>query len=131
MLNPRYVEDTGAPTLRQLAVGKDYADPYPARVGLATRKWAHSHRSLLVRFIGAIVQAVDWILESKNKRETVEIMNTRIGRSPEQVEEDYHRLLGPSAGLNRPVRFQHGYPRDCTGYTGQVRYDQIAITVIG
>jgi len=105
MLNPRYVEDSGAPTLRQLAAGKDYADPYPARVGLATRQWAHSHRSLLVRFIGTIVQAVDWILESKNKRETVEIMNTRIGRSPEQAEGDYHRLLGPSAGLTDRCAF--------------------------
>jgi ABC-type nitrate/sulfonate/bicarbonate transport system substrate-binding protein len=108
MLNPRYVEDSSALTLRQLAAGKDYADPYPARVGLATRKWAHSHRSLLVRFIGAIVQAVDWILESRNKRETVEIMNTRIGRSLEQAEREYHRLLGPSAGLIDRCAFDTG-----------------------
>src|SRR5262244_4079771 len=81
MLNSRYVEASGASTLRQLAAGKDYADPYPARVGLTTRKWALSHGSLLIRFIGAILQAVNWILESKNKRETIEIINTRMGRS--------------------------------------------------
>jgi ABC-type nitrate/sulfonate/bicarbonate transport system substrate-binding protein len=102
MLNPRYVE---ASTLRQLAAGKDYADPYPARVGLTTRKWARSHGSLLVRFIGAILQAVNWILESKNKRQTIEIINTRMGRSPEQADEDYHRLLDPSAGLTDRCAF--------------------------
>jgi ABC-type nitrate/sulfonate/bicarbonate transport system substrate-binding protein len=108
MLNPRYVEDSSALTLLQLAAGKDYADPYPARVGLATRKWAHSHHSLLVRFIGALLQAVDWILESKNKRETVEIMNTRIGRNLEQAEREYHRLLAPSAGLIDRCAFNTG-----------------------
>jgi ABC-type nitrate/sulfonate/bicarbonate transport system substrate-binding protein len=108
MLNPRYVEDSGPPSLQQLVAGKDYADPYPARVGFATRKWIHSHRSLLVRFIGAILQAVDWTLEPKNKRETVEIMNTRIGRSLEQAEREYHRLLGPSAGLIDRCAFYAG-----------------------
>jgi ABC-type nitrate/sulfonate/bicarbonate transport systems, periplasmic components len=39
--------------------------------------------------------------------------------------------LGTVGRFNRPVRFQHGYPRDCTGYTGQVRYDQIAVALIG
>src|SRR5215467_8026042 len=105
MLNPRYVEASGASTLRQLAAGKDYVDPYPTRVGLTTRKWARSHGSLLVRFIGAILQAVNWILESKNKRETIEIINTRMGRSPMQAEEDYHRLLGSSAGLTDRCAF--------------------------
>ena len=105
MLNSRYVEASGASTLRQLAAGKDYVDPYPTRVGLTTRKWARSHGSLLVRFIGAILQAVNWILESKNKRETIEIINTRMGRSLEQAEEDYHRFLGPSAGLTDRCAF--------------------------
>ena len=40
MVNPRYVEDSGAANLRLLASGKDYADPYPARIGLTTRAWA-------------------------------------------------------------------------------------------
>jgi hypothetical protein len=37
MLNPRHGEEIGTSTLRLLARSKDYADPYPARVGLATR----------------------------------------------------------------------------------------------
>jgi hypothetical protein len=36
MVNPRYVEDNGAANLRLLALGKDYADPYPARLGLTS-----------------------------------------------------------------------------------------------
>ena len=40
MVNPRYVEDNGVANLRLLALGKDYADPYPARLSLTTRAWA-------------------------------------------------------------------------------------------
>src|ERR1043166_5119169 len=57
MLNPRLVEQAGATNLRQLAAGKDYADPYPARVGLTTLRWGDSHRPLLVRFIAAMISA--------------------------------------------------------------------------
>src|SRR5207253_1361199 len=53
MLNPRYVQESGAADLRVLARGRDFADPYPARVGLTTRRWAAAHRSLLVRFTAA------------------------------------------------------------------------------
>ncbi|HEY2919604.1 MAG TPA: ABC transporter substrate-binding protein, partial [Candidatus Binatia bacterium] len=105
MLNPRYVEDAGPTTLRLLAAGKDYADPFPARVGLATQQWADSHRPLLVKFIGAMIQAVEWILNSNNKKETVEIMKTRLGRSVKQAEADYHRLFEPSAGLKTRCAF--------------------------
>ena len=105
MLNPRYVEDAALPTLHQLAIGKDYVDPFPARVGLATRQWADSHRPLLLKFIGAMMHAVDWILNSKNKKETVEIIKTRIGRTAQQAEADYHRLFEPSAGLSTRCAF--------------------------
>jgi ABC-type nitrate/sulfonate/bicarbonate transport system substrate-binding protein len=99
MLNPRYVEDSGNPPLRQLAAGKDYADPYPARVGLATRQWAGSNRSLLVRFIHAMVQAANWIVDSKNKEGVVELMRSVMQRNEQQAREDYLQLLKPQAGL--------------------------------
>ncbi len=105
MLNPRYVEDAGCSTLRQLAAGKDYADPFPARVGLATRQWANSHRSLLVKFISAIIQAVNWILNPNNKRETIEMMQTRFERGAHQAETDYHRLFEAAVGLKSRCAF--------------------------
>jgi len=105
MLNPRYVENTGPTNLRQLAAGKDYADPYPARVGLATRQWANSHRPLLVKFIEAMIRAVDWILNPKNKSETIEMLQSRIERSAQQAKTDYHRLFESSAGLKTRCTF--------------------------
>ena len=39
MVNPRYVEDNGVANLRLLALGKDSAAPYPARLSLTTRAW--------------------------------------------------------------------------------------------
>jgi ABC-type nitrate/sulfonate/bicarbonate transport system substrate-binding protein len=105
MLNPRYVAAARTSTLRQLAGGKDYADPFPARVGLATRQWADSHRPILVKFIGALIQAVNWILNPNNRRETIEIIKTRTGRSADQAEVDYHRLFEPSAGLKDRCAF--------------------------
>src|SRR5215471_13446173 len=44
-------------------------------------------------------------LRVKNQRETIEIINTRMGRSLEQAEEDYHRFLCPSAGLTDRCAF--------------------------
>ena len=105
MLNPRYVEDAALLTLRQLAVGKDYVDPFPARVGLATRQWADSHRPLLVKFIRVMIQSVDWILNQNNKRETIEMIKIKIGRSAQQAEADYHRLFEPSTGLTTRCEF--------------------------
>jgi ABC-type nitrate/sulfonate/bicarbonate transport system substrate-binding protein len=99
MLNPRLVEQTGATNLRQLAAGKDYADPYPARVGLATRAWANSHRSQLTRFIQALIRAADWIVDSKNQQSLIELMKSVMQRSEIQASEDYLQLLQPKAGL--------------------------------
>ena len=99
MVNPRYVENNGASNLRLLASGKDYADPYPARIGLATRTWANRHRSLLVRFIRAMIETMDWMLDARNEAELVHLMQCQSGRSREQARHDYRRLFEPRAGL--------------------------------
>ena len=105
MLNPRHVEEIGASTLRLLARGKDYADPYPARVGLATRAWAKDHRGLLIRFIKANFMAADWILNPENKHDAVALMTTWMGRTNEAAEKDYSRIVGPEAALPRRGAF--------------------------
>jgi ABC-type nitrate/sulfonate/bicarbonate transport system substrate-binding protein len=98
-VNPRYVEDSGAANLRLLASGRDYADPYPARIGLTTRAWAKRHRSLLVRFIRAMIRTMDWMLDAGNEEELVDLIQSKSGRSPEQALSDYRRLFEPRAGF--------------------------------
>jgi ABC-type nitrate/sulfonate/bicarbonate transport system substrate-binding protein len=99
MLNPLYAETAGTTKLRQLARGKEYVDPYPARVGIATHAWAKSHGASLVRFICAHLMAVNWILDTKNKNEAMELLKSQMGRSEKQAEEEYHKALGPRGGL--------------------------------
>ena len=99
MLNPLYAETVGPTRLRQLARGKEYVDPYPSRVGIATRAWAKSHRASLVCFICAHLMAMDWILNAENKNEAIEILRSKMGRREEQAKEEYHKALGPSGGL--------------------------------
>jgi ABC-type nitrate/sulfonate/bicarbonate transport system substrate-binding protein len=99
MVNPRYVEENGAADLRLLATGKDYADPYPARLSLTTRAWAKRNRSLLVRFIRAMIRTMDWMLDARNQAELVDLMQSKSGRSAEQARRDYQRLFEPRAGL--------------------------------
>ena len=101
MLNPRHVEEIGASSLRLLARGKDYANPYPARVGLATRAWAKEHRGLLIRFIKANFMAADWILDPENKHDAVALMTTWMGRTNEGAEKDYNRIVSPEGALPR------------------------------
>jgi len=99
MLNPRYVEEMSPSRLRLLARGKDYADPYASRVGIATRAWARTHGAFLVRFIHGHMMAMDWILNSGNKSEALALIKTSMGRSEEQAEEDYRKLIDPRGGL--------------------------------
>jgi NitT/TauT family transport system substrate-binding protein len=105
MLNPRHVNEIGASNLRLLARGKDYADPYPARVGLATRAWAKVHGDLLVRFIRANFMAADWILNTENKHDVVALMTTWMGRTNETAEKDYNRIVAPEGALPRRGAF--------------------------
>ena len=99
MLNPRYIEESGATNLRLLARGRDYANPYPARVGLATRQWAEKNSSLLVRFIAAMIGAMDWMTAPQNRAEAIALMRSGLNRSEAQAEKDYRRLLEPRSGL--------------------------------
>jgi len=105
MLNPRHVQEIGASSLRQLARGKDYADPYPARVGLATRAWAKDHRGLLIRFVKANFMAADWILNPENKHDAVALMTTWMGRTNEAAEKDYNGIVGSEGALPRRGAF--------------------------
>src|SRR5262245_4604956 len=98
MLNPLYAETVG-PKLRELARGKEYVDPYPSRVGIATHAWAQSHRASLVRFICAHLMAVDWILDTSNENAAMELLKSKMGRSEEQAREEYHKALGPRGWL--------------------------------
>jgi ABC-type nitrate/sulfonate/bicarbonate transport system substrate-binding protein len=99
MLNPILAETAGTTKLRQLARGKEYVDPYPSRVGIATRVWAKSHSGSLVRFICAHLMAVDWILDTGNKNGVLELLKSKMGRSEKQAKEEYHKALGPRGGL--------------------------------
>jgi ABC-type nitrate/sulfonate/bicarbonate transport system substrate-binding protein len=99
MLNPRYVEEAGAADLRMLARGRDYANPYPARVGLSTRTWAAAHRLLLVRFIAAMIRTIDWIANPRNAAEAITLIGFELRRSEAQAEQLYRRVLEAGSGL--------------------------------
>src|SRR5262245_39554531 len=94
MLNPLYPATVGPSKLRQLARGKEYIDPYPSRVGIATHAWAKSQRASLVRFIRANLMAVDWILDPRNENEAMELLKSKMERSESQTREEYHKTLG-------------------------------------
>ena len=98
MLNPRYIEESGS-DLHRLARGRDYAKPYPARVGLTTRHWAAAHRSLLVRFIAAMIRAIDWLSDSRNEFEAIALIGSEQNRSGARAEKVYRRLLEPAGDL--------------------------------
>ena len=99
MLNPLYAENVGPSHLRQLARGKDYVDPYPSRVGIATRAWAKSHGNILVRFISAHLTATDWILNAANKSAAIDLITARMGRREEQAKEEYDRTFDSRGGF--------------------------------
>jgi ABC-type nitrate/sulfonate/bicarbonate transport system substrate-binding protein len=99
MLNPLYAGAVGPTKLRQLARGKEYVDPYPSRVGIATHIWPKSHRASLVRFICAHLMAMDWILNAANKNTAMELLKSKMERSEKQAEEEYHKAVSPRGEL--------------------------------
>jgi ABC-type nitrate/sulfonate/bicarbonate transport system substrate-binding protein len=69
---------------------------------VARRSWAKDNRDALVRFIGASTEAIDWLLDPKNRAEAVQIYRKHLQNVPEDAAQLHvNALLGEHEGFTR------------------------------
>jgi ABC-type nitrate/sulfonate/bicarbonate transport system substrate-binding protein len=90
---------------RRLANAVDVLGPYQTIVGMARRRWAQGNRDLLVGFIRASTEAIDWLFDPKNRTEAVAIYRKHL---PSLLEDAAQRhvsaLLGEREGFTRGAK---------------------------
>ncbi|HWO40957.1 MAG TPA: ABC transporter substrate-binding protein [Candidatus Eisenbacteria bacterium] len=84
-----------------LARAEDYVRHYARGLGATRRAWANANEDRLVRFIRAMIQATDWVHDSRNRDEAIELLmpENRNARAP--AEEMYEESTSPRFGLTR------------------------------
>jgi ABC-type nitrate/sulfonate/bicarbonate transport system substrate-binding protein len=99
MLTPPASEKALAAGGTLLARAEDYVPRWPLTCGWTLRSWLAGHREIVIRFIRAWVAATDWLLESENRAETLELIMTKEQLSRTAAEEAYRKVV-PKARIN-------------------------------
>lgn len=82
-----------------LARGDQIIPCYQGTVGAAKRSWAEKHRDVLVRYIGATIEATRWCFEPKHRSQCVELLVKHNGIHRHPAEETLDALLDTAYGL--------------------------------
>jgi ABC-type nitrate/sulfonate/bicarbonate transport system substrate-binding protein len=85
----------------ELAKATKVIGPYQGNVGATRRLWAMENKTLVIAFIRAYVQAIDWLYDKSNREEAVRILEKYVPElSPGLAEQSYGELLDPQTGLS-------------------------------
>ena len=82
-----------------LADANNYVPGWPLTCGWTLRPWLSEHRELVVRFIRAWAAATDWLLNPKNREETLKLSMDKEKLSPKAAEIAYSKVV-PKARIN-------------------------------
>jgi len=87
-----------------LAQARDYVKHYARGLGATRRPWANSNEDLVVRFNRAMIRATDWLQDSKNKEEAVQVLLSESKNNRARAESLYRQSLSPTMGLTPSSR---------------------------
>jgi ABC-type nitrate/sulfonate/bicarbonate transport system substrate-binding protein len=82
-----------------LAQAQDYVKHYARGLGATRRQWANANERLIVRFNRAMIRASDWLQDSKNKDEAVQVLLSEAKANKARAESMYRQALSPTLGL--------------------------------
>jgi len=82
-----------------LAHAQDYVKHYARGLGAARREWADANEDLVVRFNRAMIRATDWLQDTKNKDEAVQLLLGETKNNKARAESMYNLTLSPTMGL--------------------------------
>ena len=82
-----------------LAHAQDYVKHYARGLGATRREWANANEDLVVRFNRAMIRATDWLQDTKNKDEAVQLLLGETKNNKARAESLYNMTLSPTMGL--------------------------------
>ena len=82
-----------------LAHAQDYVKHYARGLGATRREWADANEDLVVRFNRAMIRATDWLQDTKNKDEVVQLLLGETKNNKARAESLYNLTLSPTMGL--------------------------------
>ena len=90
-----------------LLTSANYITSYARGVTTARREWADKNADLLVRYIRAMVRAINWLLDPGNKDEALEIIVAADGVSFVEAQEIYREAVDPTFGFITDAKIEH------------------------
>ncbi len=99
MLTPPWSDKALAAGGNLLADAAAYVPNWPLTCGWTLRKWLESHREITVRFIRAWAAATDWLLQSVNREECLQLIMDKEGLNRSSAERAYEKVV-PKARIN-------------------------------
>ena len=82
-----------------LAHAQEYVKHYARGLGATRREWANANEDLVVRFNRAMIRATDWLQDTKNKDEVVQLLLGETKNNKARAESLYNLTLSPTMGL--------------------------------
>ena len=82
-----------------LAHAQDYVNHYARGLGATRRVWANANEDRVVRFTRAMIRATDWLQDSKNKDEAIQLLLGATKNNRRRAEAMYAATLSPTMGL--------------------------------
>jgi ABC-type nitrate/sulfonate/bicarbonate transport system substrate-binding protein len=90
---------------KRLANASDALGRYQGLVGGARKAWADANRDIVVGYIRAFSDAVDWLYEPQNRAEAISIFRKNLPQASEQAANaSYSILLSPKEGFERKAQ---------------------------
>lgn len=89
----------------RLANASDALGAYQGLVGGARKSWADANRDVVVGYIRAFTEAVDWLYQPQNRTEAIAIFRKNLPQATEQAANTaYGVLLSPKDGFQRKAQ---------------------------
>jgi ABC-type nitrate/sulfonate/bicarbonate transport system substrate-binding protein len=79
--------------------------PYQAAGYFAERQWAQEHRGAIEKYLGAIIEAQQWLMAPANKQQVIELMIKESHLSPEVAAETYESSMTRPGGYEKDAAF--------------------------
>jgi ABC-type nitrate/sulfonate/bicarbonate transport system substrate-binding protein len=104
LLSPFEVQ-AEAQGFNRLANASDVLGAYQGLVGGARKAWADANRDVVIGYIRAFSQAVDWLYAPQNRGEAIAIFRKNLPQATEQAANTaYGVLLSPKDGFQRKAQ---------------------------
>ncbi|HET8563056.1 MAG TPA: ABC transporter substrate-binding protein [Candidatus Binatia bacterium] len=99
LLTPPFVGNAVEQGCHVLARGDQIIPCYQATGGAAQHSWAEKNRDLLVRYIGATIEATQWCFDPKNRAQCIELLGKHNDIEGKSAEATLDALLDPAYGI--------------------------------